>query len=169
MAKTERRVSVDTCVFVNVLTRGAGDDPRQLPASAALLSAAERGEFPVFISAITIAEVFGAPKVRGDDLVRRLRSANVRAARAWLAEGRFRVVEIDTTLARAAAELAVQHQLKGADAVVLASALRARSEALYTWDRGLLKIGDRIEGVTVATPEHAPTNHDLFSASDLPA
>lgn len=164
MAKSERRVAVDSCVIVNVLTGGGQhDDPAWLPASESVLRAAESGKFTMTVSVVTVAEVFGDGGTRGDHLSPRDRRANVQAARKWLSNGPFRIVEAERTLAEEAAQLAVEHQLKGADAIILASALRAGADALCTWDKGLLKIGASIEGLRVLTPDKLDFDRDLFS------
>ncbi|SFE54409.1 PIN domain-containing protein [Actinopolyspora alba] len=62
-------------------------------------------------------------------------------------------VSIDQRVARRAAELAPEHDLKGFDASILAAAELARCETLYTWDNDLLKIGDKISGLTVCEPQ----------------
>lgn len=165
MQKNERRVSVDSCVFVNVLTAGGADNENWLSASSRLLQAAEAGQFAIFISAITVPEVFGSGRVRGNHLVKAVRAANVARAREWMLSGRFKLVEADALLARQAAELAVDHQLSGADAVILASAIRVKSEVLYSWDRDLLKIGS-IDGLRIATPDKAILTDDLLTGLD---
>lgn len=164
MAKTERRVAVDSCVIVNVLTSGGVDEPAWLPASQAVLRAAEAGQFEVTISTVTIAEVFGDGGTRGNHLTKDARRENIAAARTWLTEHRFLVVETDATLARKAAELAVEHQLKGADAIVLASAVRAGARHLCTWDDGLLKVGSLLDGLSVVSPADVPLERDLFGS-----
>lgn len=165
MAKAERRVAVDSCVIVNVLTGGGPrDDPAWLPAGRSLLRAAESGQFTATISVVTIAEVFGDGDTRGAHLRASDRRANVQAARDWLTNDVFRVVEADRTLAEEAAELAVAHQLKGADALILASAVRSGADVLCTWDDGLLKVGTSVPGIHVLQPDRVDFQTDLFAA-----
>jgi len=165
VAKPDWRVAVDTCVIINVLTNGGVDDPSWLPLSQSVLRAGEAGDFMVTISTVTVAEVFGDGGTRGNQLKPRERRENIAAARSWLTAHRFLVVEADMTLARQAADLAVEHQLKGADAIVLASAVRAGASHLCTWDKGLLKVGDAIGGLAVVTPAEVPVPHDLFNST----
>lgn len=161
-----KRIAVDSCVFVNVLIGGEPNNPERYPAGVALLRAAEQGQFDVYISAVTVAEVCGAGEVRGAHVEKARRAANVASARQWIADGRFHVVELDHSLARIAGELAIEHQLKGPDAVVLASALRAKADTLYTWDDHLLNVDGRMEGSRVTTPSKAAFVQDLFSADE---
>ena len=161
-----KRIAVDSCVFVNVLIGGEPNNPERYPAGVALLRAAEQGQFDVYISAVTVAEVCGAGEVRGSHVEQDRRAANVAKARQWVADGRFHVVELDHSLAKVAGELAIEHQLRGADAIVLASALRARAETLFTWDEHLLNVDGRIQGIGVMAPSEAAFTQDLFSADE---
>ena len=60
--------------------------------------------------------------------------------------GSFMVIDADEVLARQAGELAQEFQLKGADALILASAVRVRAPFLFTWDKGLTKVGSQMRG-----------------------
>lgn len=62
------------------------------------------------------------------------------------------MAEITHSLAEEAADLAINHQLRGVDACILAVAVRYECPVLYTWDRDLLKLGDRVAGVKVQQP-----------------
>lgn len=163
MAKTEHRIAIDSTVIVNVLLGdGSSDDPAWLPAGTQLLAAVERGAFTAYISAVTIAEVFGTGAVRGSQLARDVRRQRVQAARRWLQAGYFTVVETDRSLAIEAADLAVEHQLKGPDAIILASAIRAKAEALYAWDEDLLKLNGIVSGLAIEKPSAVQLQLDLF-------
>lgn len=83
-----------------------------------------------------------------------------------MTNSKYRVVETDASLARMAAELTFEHELKGGDALVLASAIRAGSHTLFTWDKGLLKIATTIDGLQVRTPDEASLKDDLFAAHE---
>lgn len=167
MTTTESRVSIDSGVFVNVLIGGEDANPQWLPAGLRLLRAAEQGQVVAYISALTIAEVCGAGRLRGEP-VKVKRRENIALARQWIADGKYRVVELDRSLAQRAAELAITHELKGGDAVVLASAIRAGAHTLFTWDKGLLKVADIIDGLRVRTPDEADLTDDLFATLEAP-
>lgn len=138
---SERRVVVDSCVLINVFTGGTRDDPAWLPDSQKVLRHAEAGDYRLVASALTLAEVAGSGKVRGTDVPGKDRRKSVARVREWLQDHqRWLLVELDDRLAGMAAELAITHQLKGGDAVILASALAAKAESLVSWDQDLLKL-----------------------------
>jgi predicted nucleic acid-binding protein len=147
----EPRVAVDTCVFVNIITNGARDDASWLKFSRRVVNRALEGKYRLVVPTLVIAEVAGNGKIRGDHLSRNERSVQVAAFREWLDKARFLEVELDSHTARLAADLAIANQLKGGDAAVLACALTAKADVLYTWDDGLLKLRDTA-GISIAKP-----------------
>ncbi|MBU4216225.1 MAG: PIN domain-containing protein [Actinobacteria bacterium] len=151
---------------MNILIGGEYNHPERLAAGRQLLRAAERGQFEVYISALTIAEVSGSGGVRGTNVPPVLRAANVAAARTWISDGAFRVVELDPSLAADAGEWAISHQLKGPDAVSSASAVRAHVGTLFTWDDDLLKMDGVVDGLRVIPPTEATLTQDLFDAAE---
>lgn len=162
-----KRVCVDSCVLINVLTGGGNDNPEWYPAGRRLLAAGERGEFEIVISTLVIAEVAGNGQIRGSQLARSVRRERVSRVHAWLRSG-FTTVELDEDLARRAAELAIEFQLSGADAAILASAQRVDASALYTWDEGLLKLDLSEAGLPILTPDKAVLGQTLFEAAGAP-
>jgi predicted nucleic acid-binding protein len=144
------RCYIDTCVYVVVFKGGDQDHPERLEPALHVLESAQRSEIEAVTSVLTIAEVFGTPLVGGHV------PPGERSKRATKAGDYFRsspetLVELDERLAHKAAALASEHQLKGGDAVHVASAIRARCQRLYTWDRSILAIG-HIDGVDITTP-----------------
>lgn len=73
--------------------------------------------------------------------------------------GSFMVIDADEVLARRAGELAQEFQLKGDDALILASAVRVRALFLFTWDKGLTKVGSQMRGLTVCAPDSPDDKH----------
>lgn len=144
------RCYVDTCVYVVVFIGGDPGHPTRLESATHVLEAAQRGEIDVVTSTLTIAEIFGTP-MTGDHLPPADRAANVARAGDYFQASPETLVELDERLAHRAAALAQEHQLKGADAVHVASALRARCDRLYTWDDSILKI-ERIGGLEICAP-----------------
>ncbi|MGC0273152.1 type II toxin-antitoxin system VapC family toxin [Pseudactinotalea sp. Z1739] len=162
------KVAIDSCVFVNVLCRGDDPgEPERFPHSVQVFEAVASGGLQAIISALVPAEVLGAHSIRGtaekrDEMYRRRKDA-----RAWLTNGNFMLVEVERTIVEQAADLAHTHQLKGADAVILASAIEAACDVLYTWDDDLLKVEGRVD-VAIRTPDaYIPGGDpDLFALAE---
>ena len=150
---SERRVAIDSTVLVNFFTGGANDPPEWLEHSKWVMRAGERGGHRLILPALVIAELAGAGPVRGTDIPKKERRTRINAVLEWLAASQFLVVDIDDRVARRAAELAIEHQLSGGDACVLAAAVSSRCAALYTWDDDLLKIEDQVSGLVVIEPQ----------------
>ena len=161
----ERRIAVDTSVVVNFLTGGRNDDPGWLEHSTWVFSAAEREVHRLVVPALVLAEVAGDPKARGSQLPKRERHRRIGRVKDWLTGGRFLVADVDERVARLAAELAVEHQLKGADACVVAAAKLNRCTTLYSWDADHLKLDGALDGMTVVQPRAQPLEQ---AALDLP-
>lgn len=91
-------------------------------------------------------------EVHGNQLSTGERKRRVAAATTWLAQGRSTVVDIDERVARRAAELAIEHQLKGADACVVAAAQLTRCTTLYSWDASHTKLDGKVPGLAIDHP-----------------
>ena len=161
----ETRVAVDTSVVVNFLTGGRNDDPGWLEHSTWVFAAAERQVHQLVVPALVIAEVAGDPQTRGSQLDKRERHRRVGKVKDWIARGRFLVADVDERVGRLAAELAVDHQFKGADACVVAAAKINRCTTLYSWDGDHLKLDGTLDGMTVARPRAQPLEQSLFDLS----
>lgn len=159
----ERRVAVDTSVVVNFLTGGRNDRPEWLEHSTWIFEAAQGGVHRLVIPALVLAEVAGDPESRGSQIPKRDRHRRVVKVREWLVGGGFLVADIDERVARRAAELAVEYQLRGADACVAAAAEVNRCRTLYSWDKDHLKLDGCLDGTRVTQPQTGP----LQSALDL--
>ncbi|QPK79096.1 PIN domain-containing protein [Corynebacterium lizhenjunii] len=61
-------------------------------------------------------------------------------------------VDLNQRTAFRAAELCGEHLLKGADAAILASAELMGAQVLYTYDKGLIKVGRALKGLDVRRP-----------------
>jgi predicted nucleic acid-binding protein len=162
------RVSVDTCVILNVLVNGPNDAPNWLPRSKWVLDA-HGVSHDVALPALVLAELGGDPSIRGDDLERSERKRRIKLVREWIDDCRFIIIDIDERVGREASELAAKWQLKGADAAMLAATKLWSIPILYTWDKALLKIDSQIDGLLVKAPEltsESPSEQqgDLFQA-----
>lgn len=161
----EPRVAVDTSVVVNFLTGGRNDDPGWLEHSTWVFAAAEKEVHRLVVPALVLAEVAGDPQTRGSQLPSGERRRRIGKVKDWLARGRFLVADVDERVARLAAELAVDHQLKGADACITAAAMINRCTTLYSWDAHHLKLDGRLDGMTVVQPRARPLEQSLFDLS----
>lgn len=75
-----------------------------------------------------------------------------RKVSAFFEHGFIHWVEVDLVIAREARRLSCAHRLRGADAIHLASAIRATCDALMTWNKKDFPIGQTVEGVEVRVP-----------------
>ena len=148
------RAAIDTSVIVNFLCGGAeNDDPAWLSHSTWVFEALESGAFELVVPVIVIAEVAGCGQVRGNHLSRQVRRDRIRLVTDWIQRGSFVPADITLDVAIRAAELAIEFQLSGADATVLAVAEMHDCACLFTWDAGLLKVGDELASLKVLRPQ----------------
>jgi hypothetical protein len=163
------RVFIDTCLLVNLAIGAAtSDEQDKLPASRGVIEAILNKKMCGYMSVITIAELLGNGEIRGNHISRQERHRRIKTAQAWLQNSPIISVEADSTLAFEAGKLAQQHQLKGPDALILASSLRIQAKTLYTWDNGLLKINGNINDIDIVKPStYQYTEQGAFSFDDL--
>ena len=155
MADRLKRVAVDTSVILDLLI--ARDVAKATRAEYLLEGHGER--HTVVLPAIVVAEIAGAPSIRGDDLTTATRQERVAKALGWIRRSNFVVAELTERTARRAAELAVTHQLKGADASVLATAEQWGCTHLYASDGDLTKCNGRL-AVKVSEPDDPPAREE---------
>jgi len=153
---------VDTCVLLDLL----------VPVDA---KRAERAEYlldghgsrhQVLLPAIVIPEIAGSGIVRGNDGGAQARKQRIADATEWINGCAYRIAELSARTARIASELAIEHNLKGADATVLATAQEWGCTRLYTRDGNLLECEGKL-AVKVMEPEDPPAPEpDLFNTAD---
>ncbi len=118
-------IAIDTSIFIYLLE----EHPTYLPLVRPLFASAADGKRELVTSAITLLEVLVVP----------YRAGNLPLAsryEALLTQSRgIRVVDVDRTQLRAAAQLRGLHRLRTPDALQLAAALAARCSAFVTNDR----------------------------------
>lgn len=121
-------VALDTACFIYFIE----EHPRYLAALEPIFAAVAAGRMQVVTSALTLLEVLVVPYRAGDDgLADRYEQLLTRSRG-------LRVVDLDRTQLRAAAQLrAVHARLRTPDALQMAAALSARCVALVTNDREL--------------------------------
>jgi predicted nucleic acid-binding protein len=141
-------VVVDSCVIVDVLAPGDPDRHTRSVQTFRMDGVHHR----VLLPSLVIAEIAGAGKIRGDDGGAEARRARIELAHKWIKDSNYLIADITERVATQAARLASDHNLKGADACILAVALAWECPILYTWDNGLLKLGDSLASLTVREP-----------------
>lgn len=139
---------VDSCVIVDVLA--ANDADRHV--RSVQVFRLEGRIHRILLPSLVIAEIAGAGQIRGDEGGSAERRRRITLAHQWIKDSGYLVADITERIAVQAARLATDHNLKGADACVVAVAAAAKCSTLYTWDNGILKLGDALPGLTIKEP-----------------
>lgn len=161
---TERlpRVVVDTCVVLDYLVP---IDPERAQRAEYLLGG-HGSRYQVVLPAIVVPEIAGSGKVRGDDGGKEDRKQRIAKAAEWIKGCTFAVAELSGRTARIAADLAAEHNLKGADAAVLATAQEWGCTKLYTRDHSLLRCDGSLAFKVLEPEDPPPPEPDLFNTAD---
>ena len=128
-------VALDTAAFIYFIE----DHPRFGPLVERLLVDADRGTRPVVTSALTLLEVLVVPYRVGDVALAQRYETILSRSRG------VRLVDLDHTQLRTAAQLRATHRVRTPDALQLAAALTQRCTAFVTNDRAM----PRVPGLTV--------------------
>lgn len=120
-------VALDTAIFIYLIE----EHPTYLPAVRPLFEGADRGELEIVTSAITLLEVLVVPYRAGILPLAARYEALLTRSRG------VRLIDLDRTQLRAAAQLRAVHGVRTPDALQLAAALTARCTVFVTNDRRL--------------------------------
>jgi len=120
-------VALDTAIFIYLIE----EHPTYLPAVRPLFEGADRGELEIVTSAITLLEVLVVPYRAGNLPLAARYEALLTRSRG------VRLIDLDRTQLRAAAQLRAVHGVRTPDALQLAAALTARCTVFVTNDRRL--------------------------------
>ncbi|HEX5543603.1 MAG TPA: type II toxin-antitoxin system VapC family toxin [Micromonospora sp.] len=131
---------LDTLVFLNVIKRERGF----WADSYKILLAAERNDIQLVASTLVLVEV-GSHKGDIDPLKRN------EVIERYLVNAPVRWYELDLFVAEEARRLCGTHQLRGADAAHLATAIRAKADYFVTHDTDF-PLGKTVSGVEVIKP-----------------
>lgn len=71
---------------------------------------------------------------------------------AFFEYGFIQWVDVDLVIAREARRLSRAYRLRGADAIHLASAIRASCDVLMTWNKNDFPVGQHVDGVDIREP-----------------
>jgi len=118
----------DSCIFIDGLKQTSG----RFPQIKHLESEAKAGRLFIFSSTMAIAEVVKL-KDYGP-----LTEEQIREISSYFRHKFIRIIPVDRLIARSAAEIVREHNLKPPDAIHVATALRSRCAVLYTYDQLLL-------------------------------
>jgi predicted nucleic acid-binding protein len=121
---TKKRYYWDSSIFVSLVT-GEAD---RIAALQGILDDARRGEIEIVTSTFTLAEV---RRHKGEPT---LTHEQYKLVSAYFEHEFITLVALDREIGNRAAVLGEKFGLKPADAVQLASALRARAHVFHAWD-----------------------------------
>lgn len=141
------RPYLDSSVYIAAIKgpECEGEDALRAPIARSILQGAVDGRYAVVASTWIRAEVIrdrSEPVNRGPE--------DLTVIRGFLDHGFIEWVEVDVLLADKAQRLASDHNLKPADAVHLASAIRGHADVLLRWDHSFHE--GEYEGVRVCDP-----------------
>ncbi len=141
VTKRYKRPYLDSSVYIAAINNESG----RADTVRAILSAADHTEIQIVGSTFVAAEVI---RMKGED--KPLAPEKEREIDVYLRSERILWVELDFSLAIEARHAARAHGLRPADAIHLASALRAKADVLLTYDGDLTRVPDA--GIDVAEP-----------------
>lgn len=120
---------LDSSVFIGWVKAEVVEGIERGRIAECILSSAEKGDFFVYTSALTLAEVH---KMKHGSA---LTDDNDKRILDYLERNSVKLIDIDRRVGEKANELCRQYGLSPNDAVHLASALKAGCEVLLAWDR----------------------------------
>lgn len=113
------------------------------------LDAAQRGDFLIVTSALTLAEVLwmkGSPRLTED---------KAELLNGFFRRSSLRVVNLDRKVAQGAQRLVWERGIKPKDSVHVATAIQYECPILETFDRPLIQKGLDLEGILIREPQPA--------------
>ncbi len=125
---------VDSSVFIGWIHEEVigGVDRKRI--AEHIITRAEKGDFQIFISALTLAEVH---KKRGHE---RLTESEDEEILDFFENDFIEVIDVDRELGEQANRFCREYGLSPADAIHLACALRAGCDVLLSWDEKLAAV-----------------------------
>lgn len=126
---------LDSSVFIAWIHKEKVDGVDRFQIANHIIKGAERGEYPIWISALTLAEVHKLPRGGHPALTKEQDEMIIQ----FFQNEYFKVLPIDRDLGETANRFCREYSIHGNDALHLACALRAKCDALLVWDRPLVK------------------------------
>lgn len=124
---------VDSSVFIAWINKEVVAGVDRFAIADHVIKNAERGEYSIFISALTLSEVHKLPRGTAPPLTKEQDEMIIRFFR----NDCFKVLPVDRDIGETANQFCRDYGIHGNDATHLACALRARCEVLLVWDRPL--------------------------------
>lgn len=137
---------LESSVFIALIKGEVVDGIDRADIAQHILDDASNGRWPIFTSTFSLAEVI---KDRKRPL---LTPEEEQRIGDYFKHEYIKPVILDRDVGESARRLARNHNLRPADAVHLASAIRAKADELLTWDKDNFPVGQTIEGVTIKLP-----------------
>lgn len=151
---------LDTCLYIHFLA----NQDREIADRVAALIQANGIDHEIILPSIVHAECAGVARTKlpkTKDTVKQRRTCAV-TAQQFFEQAGFLFAEADQRTTSRAIELVIEHDIYGADATILATAELCGASHLYTVDNGLLKVGDKVNGLSVEKPP--PPSSFVFPA-----
>jgi len=137
---------LESSVFVALIKGEVINGTDRADIAQRILDDASKGRWPIFTSAFTLAEVI---KERKRPL---LTPEEEQKIGDYFNHDYIKLVIVDREVGESARRLARKYGLRPADAVHLASAIKAKADELLTWDGDNFPMNQTIEGVTIKLP-----------------
>lgn len=141
--------AVDTCVLVHYFLNDDQGRGGAIEAAAALVN----GDAPIVVPAMVAVEIVATPGMRNGQTSGPVENEAIKKAQEFLDSPQVIIVELDGATARLAGEIATKYLVMPPDAAVLASAISAGCEHLYTYDDKLI---NKVAGITEIKVCHPP-------------
>ena len=137
---------LESSVFIALIKGEVVDSVDRGEIAQHIMDDASTGRWPVFSSTFTLAEVIKdrrRPMLTPDEEKR---------ISDFFKHDYIKLVTLDREVAELARKFARVYNLRPADAVHLASAVKVKAEELLTWDSGNFPINQTVEGVAIKLP-----------------
>lgn len=158
MAKCIRpvRVAVDTCLLLDLFLE---EQPKYGQRTLRIFSS---DDYIVYLPTLVGVEVMAARAMRDGQQRPPISNAHLDAARQFLKSAHLQWVPLDATAMKRAQQLGPERLIAPQDVAILASAIRAGCEFLFTDDRQLINNSRGLEEITVCLPPELP--HEVDSS-----
>lgn len=148
MVETYRKPYLDSSVFIAWIKGEVAKGVDRRAVVDSILALAERGQFQIYTSALTLAEVH---KPRGTE---RLSDDLGDQILAYFEHEFIRIVDVDRNIAEQAHKKCREHAIYPNDAIHLACAMKAGCDVLLAWDDRFNKVKE--PSIRIEEPQMLP-------------